>query len=125
MHDDNSDFESFEEMVRTFARELGRSAERITQFDVDGLAETVGIDPDRARAWAETAGKWLRGQVTPDAAAGSGYRVPTPGAPVLPPVDPEHGADPSKPDVVLRPPAPDVLTAILATWRVDRRLATS
>jgi Ca-activated chloride channel homolog len=77
------------------------------------------------RAAAQTFGRWLRAQVTPDAAARSGYRVPTPGAPVLPPVDPEHGADPSKPDVALRPPAPDVLTAILATWRVDRRLAKS
>ncbi len=75
------------------------------------------------RAGAHTFGTWLRAQVTPEAAARSGYRVATPGAPILPPVDPEHGADPSKPDVVLRPPAPDVLTAILATWREDRRPA--
>ena len=75
------------------------------------------------RAAAHTLWKWLRAQVTPEAAARNGYRVATPGAPVLPPVDPEHGADPSKPDVVLRPPAPDVLTAILSTWREDRRLA--
>src|SRR6266498_2880014 len=75
------------------------------------------------RAAAHTLWRWLRAQVTPEAAARNGYRVATPGAPVLPPVDPEHGADPSKPDVVLRPPAPDVLTAILSTWREDRRLA--
>jgi Ca-activated chloride channel family protein len=80
----------------------------------------VGADE---RAAAHTFGRWLRAQVTPQAAARSGYRIATPGAPVLPPIDPEHGADPSKPDVVLRPPAPDVLTAILATWKEDRKLA--
>jgi Ca-activated chloride channel family protein len=73
------------------------------------------------RAAADRFGKWLRAEVTPEAAARNGYRVA--GAPVLPPIDPEHGADPSKPDVVLVPPTPDVLTAIVATWREDRRLA--
>jgi Ca-activated chloride channel family protein len=76
------------------------------------------------RAGAQSFWRWLRGEVTPEAAARSGYRVATPGAPVMPPVDPQHGADPSKPDVVLRPPAPDVLTAILDTWREDRKLAS-
>jgi Ca-activated chloride channel homolog len=71
------------------------------------------------RAAAEMFWSWLRAQVTPQAAARYGYRVATPGAPVLPPIDPEHGADPSKPDVFLGPPAPDVLSAILATWRED------
>jgi Ca-activated chloride channel family protein len=72
------------------------------------------------RAAAEMFWSWLRAQVTPQAAARHGYRVATPGAPVLPPIDPEHGADPSKPDVLLEPPAPDVLSAILATWREDK-----
>lgn len=73
------------------------------------------------RTAAEMFWNWLHGQVTPQTAARHGYRVATPGAPVLPPIDPEHGADPSKPDVVLRPPAPDVLSAILAAWREDRK----
>jgi Ca-activated chloride channel homolog len=75
------------------------------------------------RAAARAFWRWLRGEVTPEAAARNGYRVATPGAPVLPPVDPEHGADPGKPDIVLVPPVPDVLTAILATWKGDRKLA--
>jgi hypothetical protein len=63
MCEDNEKNESFEDMVRSFAREVSRSAERITQLDVDELAEAIGIDPDRAKEWADTAGKWLRGQV--------------------------------------------------------------
>jgi Ca-activated chloride channel family protein len=65
---------------------------------------------------------WLRARVTPEAAARNGYRLAT-GAPVLPPVDAEHGADPTEPNVVLPPPTPDVLTAILAAWKEDRKPA--
>lgn len=72
------------------------------------------------RAAAHALWKWLRAEVTPQTAAQNGYRVATPGAPILPPIDPEHGADPSKPDAMLVPPVPDVLTAILATWKEDR-----
>jgi Ca-activated chloride channel family protein len=67
--------------------------------------------------------EWLRGMVTPETAARSGYRDAEEGETVLPPVDLEHGADPSQPVFLLRPPAPDVLTAILAAWREDRKLA--
>ncbi len=55
------DDESFEEMVRSIAEEVGRSVERmIEQVDVDEFAGAVGVDPDRAREWVETAGSWLR-----------------------------------------------------------------
>jgi hypothetical protein len=54
--------ENFEDMFRALARELGRSAERITRFDVDEIANAIGVDPDRAREWADTAGDWLRAQ---------------------------------------------------------------
>ncbi len=49
-------------MFRALARELGRSAERITSLDVDEIANAIGVDPDRAREWADTAGSWLRVQ---------------------------------------------------------------
>jgi Ca-activated chloride channel homolog len=79
----------------------------------------AGAEREAAHAFLQ----WLRTEVTPETAARSGYRVAAPGEPVLPPVDPEHGADPSEPDVLLRSPSPDVLTAILGSWRVDRKLA--
>jgi hypothetical protein len=55
--------ENFEEQMRAMAEELGRSFERaMNQFDLDGIAGAFGIDPDRAREWAEGAGGWLRSQ---------------------------------------------------------------
>lgn len=55
--------ESFEEQLRAIAQELGRTVERaVGQVDVDGIAGAFGIDPDRAREWAEDAGGWLRAQ---------------------------------------------------------------
>lgn len=54
--------DSFEEMLREFAQEVSRSAERMSQIDVDEIAETIGVDPVRARQWVESAGSWLRSQ---------------------------------------------------------------
>ncbi len=56
-----SEEESFEEMVRSIAEEVGRSVERVVgQVDVDEFASAMGLDPDRAREWVESAGSWLR-----------------------------------------------------------------
>lgn len=33
------------------------------RFDIDEMADSVGVDADRAREWADTAGSWLRSQV--------------------------------------------------------------
>ncbi len=53
--------ESFEDMLRSIAEEVGRSVERVVgQVDVGEFAEAVGVDPDQARDWVETAGSWLR-----------------------------------------------------------------
>jgi hypothetical protein len=58
--DDASD-ESFEETLRSIARELGSSVERaIDNVDLSEFADAIGVDPAVAREWAESAGAWLR-----------------------------------------------------------------
>jgi hypothetical protein len=58
---DDQNNESFEDMVRSIARELGRSVERaVDNVDMDDLADSVGVDPDTARDWLGNAGTWLR-----------------------------------------------------------------
>jgi hypothetical protein len=60
---DEHDHESFDETLRSIARELGRNVERaVEQFDVDELAQRFGFDPIQAREWAESAGGWFRSQ---------------------------------------------------------------
>lgn len=64
MREDDPGPESFEEAVRSIAQEVGQSIERAAgQVDLEEIAGTVGLDPDRAREWVETAGSWLRVQV--------------------------------------------------------------
>ncbi len=59
---DGSD-ESFEETVRSIARELGRSVERaMERVDFEDVADTIGVDPASAREWADSIGGWLRAQ---------------------------------------------------------------
>jgi hypothetical protein len=78
---DEFDHENFEETVRDIAREVGRSVERaMERFDIDEMADTVGVDPDRAREWADSAGSWLRSQFERlgDEAARQGFGGPQP-----------------------------------------------
>jgi hypothetical protein len=61
--DEDSDF-SIADTVRSVARELGDSIGRmLDQLEFDQPAQSFGIDPDRAKEWAETAGHWLRATV--------------------------------------------------------------
>ena len=61
MRSDDENNESFEEQLRAIAQELGRTVERAVEgVDLDEIASSFGIDPDRAREWAEGAGGWLR-----------------------------------------------------------------
>jgi hypothetical protein len=63
MFNDDTDPASFEEIVREIAREVSESVERTaSQLDIDGIAETIGVDPDRAREWFDTAAGMLRAQ---------------------------------------------------------------
>jgi hypothetical protein len=63
MHEDERDPGSFEEIVREIAREVSESVERtVSQVDIEGVAETIGVDPDRARDWIDTAAGLLRAQ---------------------------------------------------------------
>src|SRR5512142_2628176 len=95
MSDDNADFESFEEWVRSVAREISRSAERMAQFDIDEIAGSFGVDTDSARRWVDGATQWLRSQFE-DAAPES----PVPparredAAPAASPSGPESADDP-------------------------------
>ncbi len=48
-------------MARAIAREVGDSLQRAaSNVDLDEIAGAVGVDPEQARQWAETAGGWLR-----------------------------------------------------------------
>ena len=62
MCEDEPNYESFEERVRSIARELSRSAERMAQIDFDEVAESFGVDATRAREWVDAASGWLRAQ---------------------------------------------------------------
>jgi hypothetical protein len=53
------DNESFEERVRSIAREVSRSVERLADLDMDEIARSMGVDADRARGLADSAGRWF------------------------------------------------------------------
>ncbi len=61
MFEDDDNEESFEETLRSIAREAGRSIERaIDNVDLGEVADAIGVDPDVARDWVDSAGSWLR-----------------------------------------------------------------
>jgi hypothetical protein len=63
MFEDDADNESFEETVRSIAQELGRSLERaMGSVDLDEVAGAIGVDPDLAKEWIDSAGNWVRAQ---------------------------------------------------------------
>lgn len=60
MFEDDPRDENLEDTLRSIARELGESVQRkASEFDVDDLADSIGVDADRARDWVESAASWL------------------------------------------------------------------
>jgi len=61
--DTDENHESFDELLRSIAEEVGRSVEAAAErVDVEEIAGRFGVDPDRAREWASSAASWLRAQ---------------------------------------------------------------
>jgi hypothetical protein len=59
VNEDDNNPGSFEERIRAIAREVSRSVERMVEFDIDEIAEAVGVDPARAKELADSAGRWF------------------------------------------------------------------
>jgi hypothetical protein len=60
MSADDGGHESFEERIRSIAREISRSIERVAQVDLEEIAEAIGVDPSRATDLVDSAMGWLR-----------------------------------------------------------------
>jgi hypothetical protein len=54
-----SEHESFEDRLRAVAAEISRSVQRMSEVDLEEIAERYGVDADRARSFADAAGQWL------------------------------------------------------------------
>jgi hypothetical protein len=54
-----SDYDSFEDRLRAIADEISRSVQRMSELDMEELSQRYGVDADRARAFADAAGRWL------------------------------------------------------------------
>jgi hypothetical protein len=63
MSADEPNGESFEDALRSIAREVGEYIERsIERVDLDELANATGVDPSAARDWIDSTASWLRMQ---------------------------------------------------------------
>ena len=119
---------SFEDVARALADEVGRAIKRLSEIDVDEIARAASAEGERARRWIDDLGRWLReqGDATGGAPFGSGEAwehgpAPadrsTPGRPTGD--DPLRHAGPHPLDL----PTPDQGVALAALdsgrWRVE------
>jgi hypothetical protein len=54
-----SEHDNFEDRMREIADQISRSMQRMSEVDFEDLAETYGVDAERARNFASAAGQWL------------------------------------------------------------------
>lgn len=126
------DREELEDTLLDIAREVGRSVERaIERIDVEELAGTVGVDPDRAREWVGTASGWVRVQVErlgrEVAAHAAGHERSAPAPPAgarpehsgTPGPDPWRGAEPHPLDVPTDEQGLALAALESGRWRVE------
>jgi hypothetical protein len=70
-----SDYENFEDFLRSLAGGLGESFQhKLDDIDIDGVSASFGVNPDQAREWVDGAAAWMRTQFearTPFEAAAS------------------------------------------------------
>ncbi len=59
-----SEHESFEDRLRAMADQISRSVQRMSEVDLEEIAERYGLDADRARSFADAAGQWLNDHVS-------------------------------------------------------------
>lgn len=59
MSEDDGHEGSFEAGLRQLAEQLSRSVARLGELDADDVAQAMGVDPDRAREFVESASHWL------------------------------------------------------------------
>jgi hypothetical protein len=117
MSGDDASRESFEERVRSIAREVSRSIDRVAQVDVDGIAEAVGVDPLRATEWVDNAVGWMRAR-----AEGLGDEVASWGAGLggMAEHDPVRAAGPSPLDLPTEQQGTALAALDSGRWTVER-----
>ena len=113
---------SIADTVRSVAREVGDSIERmLEQVEVDEQSRSFGIDPDRAREWAETAGHWLRTRLEEagDELATRLAGQQTGSHPQQPDQDPLKGAAPSPLDLPSKEQGLSLAAIDSGRWTVE------
>ena len=73
MSDDDPERNSFEDVARALVDEVNRVVERLSEIDLDEIAQAASAEGERARRWIDDLGQWLReGVATGSAPFGSG-----------------------------------------------------